>query len=159
MNLIKSIGRIDLKNGTLTNRTDGGDGGYNKIITEEIRNKLINSAKKRPPVTDITRKKHSDAWSNRDEKSKIEIAEKISKTLKDSWENKSDLEKDEYIKNHLSVMAKYEKSDDHRKKLRDSQLNRSDEQKKESIRKMLESRKKNKENKENGGTRAVDALN
>ena len=156
MELIKSIGRIDLKKGTLTNRTDGGEGGYNKVITDEIRNKLIDSAKKRPPVNDITRKKHSESWSNRDDESRKEISEKISKTLKESWENKSDFEKEEYIRNHISVMAKYKKSDDHKRKLRDSQLNRSDEEKKESIRKMLESRKKNKEN---GGTRAVDALN
>ncbi len=154
MDLIKCIGRIDLKSGTLTNKTDGGDGGYNKIITEETRNKIIESSRKRPPVTDITRKKHSESWKKKGDELKSETINKISKTLKDKWVNKTEDEKEEYIKNHLSEMAKYDKSDEHKIKLRESQLNRSEDQKKESIRKMLESRRKNKEER---GTRAVDA--
>lgn len=44
---IKLYGRKDLKNGTLVNLTDGGDGTINKVFTEEYRKKLSISAKKR----------------------------------------------------------------------------------------------------------------
>lgn len=45
MSLIKSYGRINLKNGCLANLTDGGDGSLECIRSEETRNKLKNYRK------------------------------------------------------------------------------------------------------------------
>ena len=43
--LIKKYGRRDLKLGTLTNFTDGGDGNVNSIITEKTRKQISNTLK------------------------------------------------------------------------------------------------------------------
>jgi hypothetical protein len=43
--LISLYGRADLKNGPLTNMTDGGEGTLNKVITAEYRKKLSDSTK------------------------------------------------------------------------------------------------------------------
>ena len=45
ISLIKKIGRIDLKTGTLANLTDGGDGSINRIQPIEEKLKRANSIK------------------------------------------------------------------------------------------------------------------
>lgn len=45
INMIKHFGRINLKNGILSNMTDGGEGFKNMIITDETRLKMSNTAK------------------------------------------------------------------------------------------------------------------
>ena len=42
---IKLYGRRDLKTGTLCNMTDGGEGGINKIVSQETRDKISKATK------------------------------------------------------------------------------------------------------------------
>ena len=46
MNMIKTIGRVDLKTGPLTNGTDGGEGGFGHIKSEEERNNMSERMRK-----------------------------------------------------------------------------------------------------------------
>lgn len=66
--MIKTIGRIDLKTGTLTNLTNGGDGQSGRIVTKESRKKSAEIAKNRFPNGPMYNKKH-----------KIETKELLSK--------------------------------------------------------------------------------
>ena len=88
-NLILKFGRIDLKNGTLCNLTDGGEGAFGRIISEET--KILMSeqrkGKKQTPaqyaancnrkVSEETKKKISD--SNKGRKLSQESIDKIKK--------------------------------------------------------------------------------
>jgi hypothetical protein len=48
MSYIKQYGRQDLGTGILVNMTDGGDGSFNVIISEESRKKISNTHKDKP---------------------------------------------------------------------------------------------------------------
>lgn len=61
---IKLYGRIDLKTGTLSNLTDGGDGTVNKVYTDDYRLKLSESQKGKI-VSEETRKKISANKKNK----------------------------------------------------------------------------------------------
>jgi hypothetical protein len=71
--LIKLIGRNDLKQGPLTNMTDGGDGPINKIVSKETKRKLSKAQKeyckkygsqsKGKTHGDVAKKNMSDAWT------------------------------------------------------------------------------------------------
>jgi len=71
---IQSYGRIDLGNGILRNRTDGGEGASGAVVSEETRRKLSDMkrgenhhywGKKLPPPSEETRKKMSEALKGR----------------------------------------------------------------------------------------------
>jgi hypothetical protein len=53
MELIKKYGRLNNNTGILANMTDGGEGGYNKVVTDETKQKLrvINTGKKHSQQT------------------------------------------------------------------------------------------------------------
>lgn len=60
IDLIKKYGRMNNNTGILANMTDGGEGGYNKIVTDETRQLLrdINTGIKKP---DWVKQKMSEA--------------------------------------------------------------------------------------------------
>lgn len=59
---IKCIGRLDLKNGVLTNGTCGGDGSIGMVVTEEVKRKISKSlkGKKKGPQSDEHKRKNSE---------------------------------------------------------------------------------------------------
>ncbi len=79
--LIDKFGRSDLKKGALTNKTDGGEGTINKIVSEKVRSAVRNANKKRiwteeakksiaekirnREVTDVTREKLSTLFKGK----------------------------------------------------------------------------------------------
>lgn len=79
--LIKEIGRIDLKTGTLTNMTDGGEGVSGKIVSDETKMKLslLNSSENHPQFG----KQRSE--ETRDKISKSQSGEKSIHFGKDPW--------------------------------------------------------------------------
>jgi hypothetical protein len=58
--LIKQYGRLNNNTGILANMTDGGEGGYNKVVSDETKEKLriVNTGTKK---TESTRKKMSES--------------------------------------------------------------------------------------------------
>ena len=85
---IKLYGRKDLKNGTLVNLTDGGEGSLNVIIKEETRIKLSKSKKGNTylkghkPTKEIIEKRRQGILK-RGYKHPPEVIEKINKTKKE----------------------------------------------------------------------------
>lgn len=63
--LIAKFGRSDLKKGTLTNKTDGGEGTINKIISEKVRDAVRNANRTRL-WTDEAKKSISEKLKNRE---------------------------------------------------------------------------------------------
>lgn len=130
--MISVFGRKDLGTGILHNRTDGGDGSCNRIVTEEIRKRISESQRGKKLTnehkskiskgvkglrrTDESKQKYSDAaktrWENENEsrreklikrnKSK-ENREKVSNTHKTIWENKQEIEKEKIISNLKNI--------------------------------------------------------
>jgi len=86
--LIKEIGRIDLKTGTLVNMTDGGEGGSGYIYSQETRDKISKSLTGHI-VSQKTRDKLSKARQNisQETKDKISKANTIKKPTKDKLYN------------------------------------------------------------------------
>lgn len=84
---IKYIGRKDLKEGTLCNLTDGGDGGsYGRICTEKTKKK-ISRANKGRKLSKITRQKMSKVHLGNQHRKGIphskETKQKMSKAIKE----------------------------------------------------------------------------
>ncbi|MDA1331603.1 MAG: hypothetical protein O3A65_03855 [Proteobacteria bacterium] len=77
--LITKFGRSDLKKGTLTNKTDGGEGTVNKIVTDKVRNAVRNSNKIRI-WTDEAKKSVAD--KRRGFKVTVSTREKLSNLFK-----------------------------------------------------------------------------
>jgi len=85
---IRLIGRHDKKLGPLTNLTDGGEGTTGKICKEETKNKMskIHKGKHiKPNLTQEQRqKKRERILGNKNPTKRIEVGDKISKSLKNS---------------------------------------------------------------------------
>jgi hypothetical protein len=63
--MIRWYGRKDIKTGILHNKTDGGDGRTNIVITETTRKRLSRAAQKRPPMAESTKKRLAAIAQNR----------------------------------------------------------------------------------------------
>lgn len=111
--LIKTIGRIPLKNGPLTNLTDGGEGFVGLVKTKIHRKRLSESlkGKKMSPETreKISRSLIGKPGRNTGKKHKEEVKLRISKSKKDneasSWNAKAILQmtkNGEFIKEWIS---------------------------------------------------------
>jgi len=98
ISIIKLIGRIDLKNGILTNKTDGGDGSIGYKHSDEIRKKIgnryypkskdhLNYGKK---LTEDQKKVFTFKGRHQSTESKIKISES-EKGEKNYWYNKGHL--------------------------------------------------------------------
>lgn len=102
MYLIKNMGRINNKTGILVNLTDGGESGFNRIITDEVRKKISNTLKEtyknNPEI--IERQKQSLKKTIKEnphiidgikekltgKKQSEETKEKRKRTLKETWQ-------------------------------------------------------------------------
>ena len=111
--LIKEYGRVDLGTGNLVNMTDGGEGTFGVIRSEETRKKM-SEAKKGKPLTEETRKNMSNACKGRkhseETKLKFSILRKgenhpmYGKTGKNN--PNFGLKRNEETKNKMSTIAK-----------------------------------------------------
>jgi hypothetical protein len=75
INMIRIIGRLSLGTGPLCNLTDGGDGSSGHKNSKETKQKMSEAAKKRPPVSEETKRKISETKTGR--KLSMEHIEKI----------------------------------------------------------------------------------
>jgi len=87
--LIAAIGRADLKQGPLVNKTDGGDGVSGWVPTPEQRAKMIsNRPKKLPPRTAKARANYAEAARNRSPEARANIAEALRNSRTPEWRAK-----------------------------------------------------------------------
>jgi len=88
--IISVLGRKDIGTGILRNLTDGGEGVSRRIITEETRKKLSDSAKNRPMVS-FKGRKHTPETKQKISQKKLgtkmseESSRKKSEKTKGKW--------------------------------------------------------------------------
>ena len=116
--LIAKHGRIDLGEGYLINKTDGGDGNNGYIVSEETRRKL-SEASKGKTHTEETRKKLSEASKGRihTEESRRKMSELKKGRKRGSFTEETKRKMSEAAKGKIFT-------EDHRRKLSEASKNR-----------------------------------
>ena len=116
--LIAKHGRIDLGEGYLINKTDGGEGNNGRIVSEETRRKL-SEANKGKTHTEETRKKLSEASKGRihTEESRRKMSELKKGRKRGSFTEETKRKMSEAAKGKIFT-------EDHRRKLSEASKNR-----------------------------------
>jgi hypothetical protein len=112
---ISLYGRIDLKNGTLANHTDGGEdfnGLWNKgrKASEETRAKQREAAKHKPPMSEETKKKISNSHKGRvvSQETKRKLSLINIGTKKDPWNEERRLKIEKSWKSKIEKIVQYD---------------------------------------------------